>query len=124
MVEAEEISQLIGNIYDAALDPTLWIDVLKQTSDFVGGSAASLYSKNVIIRNGEARYSWNLDTTSLDDYFTKYVKADPVTVGQFFFGVGEIYSISDIMPYDEFLQTSVYGEWAKPRGWVDHLAAT
>jgi hypothetical protein len=28
------------------------------------------------------------------------------------------------MPYEEFLQTRVYKEWAKPQGWVDHLAST
>ena len=35
-----QFSHLIGDIYDAALDPSLWSDVLCDVRDFVGGSAA------------------------------------------------------------------------------------
>jgi hypothetical protein len=31
------------DIYDAALDPELWIDVLEKAAKFVGGPAASIY---------------------------------------------------------------------------------
>jgi hypothetical protein len=40
MDEAEQVSQLIGDIYDASLDPALWPHVLEQTSSFVRGAAA------------------------------------------------------------------------------------
>ena len=46
MREVEQVSSLIGDIYDAALDPALWADVLGKARDFVGGSAAVLYSKD------------------------------------------------------------------------------
>src|SRR5207248_902192 len=39
MLEAEELSALIGDIYDAALDPTLWPQVLPRSAQFVGGPA-------------------------------------------------------------------------------------
>jgi PAS domain-containing protein len=120
--EAELVSQLIGDVYDAALQPMLWRDALKRVTEFVGGSAASLYWKNAIHRTGAVRHSWNLDPAF--SYFNTQVKFDPVTVTQFTFGVEDIYSIGDLIPYDEFLQTRVYKEWAKPQGWVDHLAAT
>ena len=38
MGELEQVSTLIGNIYDAALDPALWSPVLQRISDFVGGT--------------------------------------------------------------------------------------
>lgn len=124
MAETELTLQLVGEIYDAALAPTLWTNVLTRVTDFVGGSNAILYSKTVIVRGGEARYRSNPDSSASDEYFAKYAKLDPVTVGQYFFEVGDLYSITDVMPYDQFAETIVYKEWAKPRGWVDHLATT
>ena len=39
MCEDEKLSCLIGDIYDAALHPTLWVDVLAKTRAFIGGFA-------------------------------------------------------------------------------------
>ena len=36
---AEQLSHLIGEVYEAALDPTLWPSVLPKTTQFVEGSA-------------------------------------------------------------------------------------
>jgi DNA-binding CsgD family transcriptional regulator/PAS domain-containing protein len=124
MTDVDLVSHLIGDIYDAALDSALWTDVLEQVCRFVGGSAASLYSKDVVVRQGAARYNWNMPAEALTAYFDDHVRFDPVTVSQFFFEVGDIYSVADLMPYDEFVATPVYQRWAKPNGWVDHLAAT
>ena len=46
MDQAEQLSSLIGEIYDAALDPSLWSDIVGKAGRFVGGSAASIYSKS------------------------------------------------------------------------------
>jgi hypothetical protein len=40
MNQDERLTRLIGNIYDAAVDPTLWISVLDAAARFVGGPAA------------------------------------------------------------------------------------
>jgi hypothetical protein len=42
MSKIEEVSSLIGDIYDAAMDPGLWMGTLGRISDFVGGHAAGL----------------------------------------------------------------------------------
>lgn len=46
MSEIEQASNLIGDIYDAALDPALWPEVLRTTCDFVEGCAATLLSQH------------------------------------------------------------------------------
>jgi len=46
MDEAEQLSELIGSVYDA-LDPELWVGVLKRTCDYVGGVTASLVSHDI-----------------------------------------------------------------------------
>jgi len=59
---SEDFSVLIGDIYDAALDPGLWVSVLEKTSHFVGGCAASLYSKDAIAKSGHVYYDYGIES--------------------------------------------------------------
>ena len=52
MDEVEKVSGLIGNIYDAALDRSLWPLVLEQTCEYIGGCASSLMSQDFVRRSG------------------------------------------------------------------------
>ena len=40
------LSQVVGDIYDAAIDPSLWSDVIVKIVDLVGGQAGSLAIKD------------------------------------------------------------------------------
>jgi len=126
IAEAAVLSDLIGTIYDTALDRALWSDVLRRSAEFVGGSASSLYSKNTAHKTGNKFLCWSprFDAASLPSYFEEYVRIDPSTTCQFLFDVGQIYSIGDCIPYAEFMETRVYKEWARPLGLADQLAAT
>jgi DNA-binding CsgD family transcriptional regulator len=122
MSEAEQLSALIGDIYDAALDPALWPDVLAKSVQFVGGHAASLFSKDAASKSGGVAYDCgSIEPYYRQLYFEKYIKLDPLTVGQFFAEVEEPVAVADIMPYDEFLETRAYQEWGRPQGLVDTL---
>ncbi len=124
MSEVQQLSSLIGKIYDVALDQSLWPDAIKATAEFVGGSGSALFSKNTVSRESSFFYQHGHSQEAMDSYFSTYAKLDPTTIGQFMYGVGEVYSTGDLLPYDEFVQTRFFREWAKPQGWVDHIAST
>jgi DNA-binding CsgD family transcriptional regulator/PAS domain-containing protein len=120
MDETERLSALIGDIYDAALDPTLWVNVLGKTKGFIGGQAASLGWKDAVTKRGGVYH----DDDGISPhyrrlYFDKYIKLDPCTTGQFFAEVGEPVASKDLIPYDELIQTRAYREWIRPQGLVD-----
>ena len=122
MRQAEQVLPLIGDIYDAALDPALWADVLCTTRDFVGGSAAVLYSKDATKKSANICY----DDGAINPYYKRlyldeYVKCDPSTTAEAFAAIDEPLGTADLIPYDEFVQTRHYQEWARPQGLVDHL---
>ena len=123
MPELEDFSLLIGDVYDAALDPGLWPDVLQRVCGFVGGAAAGLLSKDSANQSGEMYYVWGDAPEFTQLYFNKYVRLDPFTTAQFFFDVGDVISIDNVMPYDEYKETLVFKEWAQPQGYVDVAAA-
>jgi DNA-binding CsgD family transcriptional regulator len=122
MIE-EEYSGLIAEIYDAAIDALLWRPALAKAAKFIGGSSAALFSKDAASGAGNIYHEFGTDPYYRQLYFDKYVKLDPATTGHFFADVEQPISVTDLMPYDEFLETRFYREWVQPQGVVDFLAA-
>lgn len=123
MHETEQLSELIGDIYDAALDPMLWVGVLAKSAAFVGGRAAGLYSRNVAKGTMATAYQYGLDPRYLQLAEQKYIKLDPTALGYFIADIEQPVSTADVMPYDEFLASRFYQEWAKPQDLVDSVHA-
>jgi len=124
MDQAEHLSELIGEIYDAALDPSLWSDVLGKAGRFVGGPVAAIFAKSPTALTGTVYYhSGGKDPSYRQLYFDKYIKFDPTTTAQYFSEVGQPMAVADIMPYQEFLETRFYKEWVQPQGMVDAVTA-
>ena len=124
MDESEIVSRLIGFIYDAALDPGLWPSALQQIGEFVGGPAAALYSKDTVRKTGNVFYEFGVEPRFVQSYFDKYVKFDPFTTTRYFFPVEHVVSMKDIVPHEEYRQTTFFKEWAKPQGWSDFVSAS
>jgi DNA-binding CsgD family transcriptional regulator len=120
MQSEEDLSDLIGDIYDAALNAELWSAVLGKVRGFVGGSAAALYSKNATRKTGRL-YSLegDLDRHHRRLYLEKFAKLDPFTTSHYFAEIEQPIAAADVMPYDEFLATRFYREWFRPQGLVD-----
>ena len=123
MIEQEELSPFIGEIYDAALDASRWRSVLAKAAKFIGGSSAALFSKDAANGAGNIYHEFGTDPYYRKIYFEKYVKLDPATTGHFFAGIEQPISVTDLMPYSEFIETRFYREWVQPQGVVDFLAA-
>jgi DNA-binding CsgD family transcriptional regulator len=51
------------------------------------------------------------------------VKLDPSTTSHVLAEIGEPIATADIMPYDEFLETRFYKEWARPQQLADFVSA-
>jgi DNA-binding CsgD family transcriptional regulator len=123
MAHDKRLSELIGDIYDAAIDPGLWNDVVGRAGFFVGGQVATIFAKSPIAGNGYVYYESGIDPEYRKLYFEKYLKLDPTTAGQYFADVGQPVAVADLMPYTEFQETRFYNEWVKPQGLVDFVSA-
>jgi DNA-binding CsgD family transcriptional regulator/PAS domain-containing protein len=124
MHAVEQLPSLIGDIYDASLDPSRWSAVLVKAADFIGGSAASVYSKDAQSNSGAIyHHGGDIDPHYTHLYFTKYVKFDPSTTAHVTAEIGQPICTADIMTFDELRETRIYQEWIQPQGWVDCLTA-
>jgi DNA-binding CsgD family transcriptional regulator len=119
----QELSDLIGDIFDAALDQSLWEGVIERAACFVGGTGAALFSKDAAAQQVDVRYDVGIDPHYKQLYFDKYVALDPATTGHYFAELEQPVAVADLMPYQEFVETRFYREWVRPQGLVDFVTA-
>lgn len=122
MNDREQLSALIGDIYDAVLDPEQRLDVIEKIASFTGGHSGGLLSKHSLGYSEHLYCYIGADPESLQAYSESYPKLDP-TAATHSFGVAQVVSATDIVPYDEFRRGRFYREWARPHGWVDVASA-
>ncbi|WP_246791440.1 helix-turn-helix transcriptional regulator [Bradyrhizobium commune] len=117
--EASMLSELIGDIYDAALDPTFWMRALERSCNFVGGSSAVLYWHDVASESSAALHLFNDDPHYTRLYFERYMPMNPVFPAATFIESGLIYTPTDIVPEAELFDTRFHREWVEPQGIAD-----
>ncbi len=123
--DTEELMDLVGAIYDTVLDRTIWPDVLKKLSLFVEGAASAVFWEDGVSNQGDVYfYDDGIPRYYKDLYFSKYVGLNPITIPRLFTNVDEPIATGDLVPYEEFLQTRFYREWAQPQGLVDFVSIT
>jgi DNA-binding CsgD family transcriptional regulator len=112
----DNISSLIEGIYDAALEPSRWADVIIAINNFVGGRACGIFSKNSISKFGVTHYYCGADPYYIQLYSETHCKFDPLATLPPY---GKVVSIPDLVPFDEYRRGRFYQEWLRPQGCVD-----
>jgi DNA-binding CsgD family transcriptional regulator len=125
MDEAEEVSRLIGDVYDASLDPASWPKALERTCRYVEGVASILLSQDSAQKSAEFHFSWGDDPEYARSYRETYVKMNPLLLPMVLSTeTGSVVANSDLIPIDEFRTSRFYKEWAQPQGYLDAVSAT
>lgn len=121
--EAASLSELIGLVYDAALDSALWPRALEQACLFVGGSSGNLFWHDAATEQSAVLHLFNEEPHYTKLYFEKYLPLNPVFPAATFFEAGVVYGTADLVPFEEMVETTFYQEWMKPQGILDGLGA-
>jgi len=121
MADLEEFSSLVGDIYDASLDPALWPSVFEQACGFVRCSSAHLFAQDSVRKAANRYFTWgdHPDFTRL--YAEKYARLNPMFPGAIFFDVEEVHQIIEIIPRDELCRTRFAIEWMAPQQMIDDM---
>jgi DNA-binding CsgD family transcriptional regulator len=116
MPRSGKFSDLIEDIYDAALEPALWNQAVVGIKDFVGGQACGLFSKDAISKFGVTHYYCGADPHYIELYSETYFKFDPLTILPRY---GNVVSIPELVDFDEYRRGRFYQEWLRPQGCID-----
>jgi DNA-binding CsgD family transcriptional regulator len=124
MRELDTFSALVGDIYDASLDPALWPSALDKACQYIGASAATLSSQETWRRTARFHFSSGADPHYLQLYEEKYHKLNPAFPTMLFFDVEETHSVvPECIAREEFCRSRFGQEWLFPQGVIDGLFA-
>jgi DNA-binding CsgD family transcriptional regulator len=119
-----DLAALLAELYDAAVDPSLWPGALESCRQFVGGSSASVFAKNVTGNRGQIySYDGRLAAEAADSYFTRFAPIDPSNLTQVFAEVEKAIVTSQEIDLEAFAQSRFANEWAMPLGIIDMVVA-
>jgi DNA-binding CsgD family transcriptional regulator len=124
MFDPEHVSSLIGDIYDAVVDQTLWTGALDKAAQFVGAQAGVLLWQNPASMSVELIYAFGIEPRYVDLYVERYAKLDPTTTPMFQLGTDDVASPIELLPHGEFANSFFSTEWLEPQGFVDLLQAS
>jgi DNA-binding CsgD family transcriptional regulator len=124
MSDIEQFSGLVGDIYDAALDPALWPDVFMGACNFIGASAASLASHDMVQRGTTVFYNWGFAPGYEKIYVESCCKINPFFPTAIFFDLEAVFApVPECVPRDEFCHSRFAKEWVAPQGFIDTLVS-
>jgi DNA-binding CsgD family transcriptional regulator len=122
VAELLELSAVIANVYDAAVEPALWTQALEKICNYLGGSSAALFWHDATAQQSQALYLFNDDPAYTRLYFEKYLPMDPFFPATSFIDAGVVHRTSDIVPRADLENTRFYKEWIEPQGIIDAAA--
>lgn len=125
MDEVARVSQLIGEIYDTAIDRALWPGLLEKTCEFVGGHSAALIVHEPARQSARFYVSWGCNPDYQRSYRETYAPMHSAAqLARIYVKIGEVAAHLDFISLEEFRRTRFYEEWARPQGHLDAVQTT
>ena len=118
--DQQQLSDLIGVIYDAAIDPSRWEDAIARAAQFVGGTGAGLFCKDVGVPHASIPHRVGFQTPLPVALFQQIY---PAAEGHFLGDLDQPIATTDLMSFGELAESELYRQWAEPQGLVDFLSA-
>ena len=110
----DEVLDLVGAIYNAALDAQLWPDILNRIGDAVGGPQIvfGIYDPvNGLVNMHAPRTDPDIMRSLVD-----WAPTNPALPCIASHPPGQVFNGADVIPPDEFTGTDFYQDWWRPAG--------
>jgi DNA-binding CsgD family transcriptional regulator len=118
--DQQQLSDLITVIYDAAIDPSLWLEAIVSATTFVGGSGGGLFCKDVGAQHASVPHSFGFQKPLPVSLVQQLY---PAAEGHFLSDLEQPVATTELIPFDELVESDLYRQWAEPQGLVDFLSA-
>ena len=115
-VSAQALSDTIGTIYDCALDPDHWPEAMRRITELTASAAMGMGIIDHKHKRNLRLYDYGYEEDDLKLYFEKYAAMSPAFVARLMFPVGEPVTSEMLIDEHELLDSRMYHEFFKPRG--------
>jgi len=113
--DAENLSTLIGEIYDAAMEPALWPATLTRITDAVGGAQVMMGIHDFSTRSVRV-IAPRMDPDHMRSYREHWGKSDLLWQRTNGAAVGEVLLAERYVPRAELLRSEFYADWYRRLG--------
>ena len=124
LLELGQFSEVIGTIYDCAVDPRCWPTAIEQVGELVGGVNGVIMVIDTEGNQSRFYADWNVDRALMKSYSEKYHAENPLDEGFRRFDVEEPYNVPMVIEPQKWLASRIYRELGEPNGWLDSLGVT
>jgi DNA-binding CsgD family transcriptional regulator/PAS domain-containing protein len=114
-----ELLDLVGDIYDCAIEPDRWTQTLERFARHVGLRSAGIVLKNPSKRDFKIKYGWGGDPQWRARYRETYFALNPAMTAGWFTDIDEPVTCSGFAGQEEWLRCRMYREWMAPQGFLD-----
>ena len=123
MSREQDLSDLIGAIYDCAIDPSLWAATLRQVAAFLNSRLVSIDVMSAVPGTPPivSQFEHGFPTGARDEFIEKYALTNPLTPAGMLMDVGEVATSREMLG-DIFEQYPIYKDWAVPNGMIEMMA--
>lgn len=119
-VNQELLSDLIGDIYQCALDKDHWVPTLERLAGVFKARNGTLTRHGM--QGFSFEYTWGASAEILQRYNERFVRINPLLTMGWHFDVDEPITLGKFMPPEELRRTTFYRDFLVPVGWFDFIA--
>jgi DNA-binding CsgD family transcriptional regulator len=116
MEQARGVADLIGRIYDATAEPSLWPDVIAEIAHTAGCRSGIFYEHDTATHKSRPLGFFRLNPEMMRDYEAYYGARDPWNTRVMSWPVGVLAPTYMLMPDEEFRRTEFYQDHLRLNG--------
>ncbi len=120
------LSALIDGIYECALRPEKWAEILTAIEAKLGAISSYLVVHDVDAHRGDTAMllNHNVDPEWSREYLEHYLKLNPLLPYLSTTRTGEVFATRHLVGKSDYLKGQFYNEWAQPQRWFDYAGVT
>lgn len=119
-MDSIELLDLIGAIYDGAVDPALWPPVLQRIAKLVGGSFTAISLHDTTKHSVTLKSHWNVDP-AFEQSMTDHFAINPLVPSIYFYDVDEPYTGMGVLGKEAYESSQWYRNAVAPHSMGDAL---
>lgn len=115
----KEFSSVIEAVYDCAVDPEKWRAALPRIAALLDSQGSTFAVHDTVRGDGRRFYDYGLSESAVRAYFEIYAPLNPTIAATPMMQIGVPWTLRQMVPYGEYIESRFYKEWSKPNGQGD-----
>ena len=122
-MSTERILELVGSVYDCALDPSGWPVVLEGIAGLVDGINASISVQDPMLKQARFSTTWRVPDGPMTLYNERYAAINPVMTSGWYCEIDQPISAARYVGEEAYFTSRYAREFLAPLGWGDAIGS-